>query len=238
LIAFAQVAVGDGVVVGCVRCSPPTPPEFRAAEAVVDEAREVARSWERGPGPNIALVGPEPFAHPELPAIVGGIAALGIERIRLRTDGGALSVEGNAGGALHAGVRQIEIVLLGDREAHDSLSATSGLFDAAQAGAVAFAAASSASGVTTALTGWVPVCRHNLEALPAAVASLARMGAVAVELDLSDSALVAVGAKKWVSAALETGMVNGVWVHLRDADAILARGSALHAVAPSRWRRA
>ena len=50
---------------------------------------------------------------------------------------------------------------------------------------------------------------------------------------MAESAQHAVGFRKWVSAALETGMVNGVWVYVRKADALLAPAARLHAVAPS-----
>ena len=233
MISFARVAVGDGGFVGCTRCDPTAPARrYFSAQEIIGSVRSVADAWKDGPGPNVSLAGTEPFGHAELPAIIAGAVALGMQRICLRTDGGALSVDGNARGAVHAGVRQIELVVLGDLAVHDELAATPGLFVAARQGARAFLDAARDARVPAALTAMLPVCRHNIAALPGAVALLAEMGAVAVELDVAESAQRAVGYRKWVSAALETGMVNGVWVYVRRADAPLASDARLHAVAP------
>jgi MoaA/NifB/PqqE/SkfB family radical SAM enzyme len=232
VIAFAEVVLGSGGVVRCTRCTPAEPPrEFLPAERILAQVREAARGWESGPGPNVAFVGVEPFAHPELPAIVAGARSSGVQRIRLRTDGGALSVAENASGALHAGVRHIEVVLLGAGPEHDALAGRAGLFADARDGMFRLREAAVALNARVAVTGVVPVCRHNLEHAAAAVAALAEAGAVAVELDVSPSAATAVGARDWLSAAIDTGTTAGVWVSVTG----LAEppGSKLHLIAPA-----
>ena len=186
MISFADVVIGDGETVRCARCVPGAPVHFRTPDDVLASVRAVAGSWSVGPGPNVVFVGAEPFAHPQLPALVAGAASLGVERIGLRTDGGALSVDGNALGAIHAGVRLIEVVVLGDQRIHEELMADAGGFATTRLGARAFLDAGRESGAAVALTGRIPVCRHNLAGLPGAVAALAEMGAVSVELSVSE----------------------------------------------------
>jgi hypothetical protein len=236
MISFADVALGDGEAVRCLRCLPEGAVRFRSPDDVLGSVREIAQSWDAGPGPNLVFVGAEPFSHPQLPVLVAGAASLGVERIGLRTDGGALAVDGNALGVVHAGARLIEVVLLGDQRVHDDLTGAAGGFAMAGLGARAFLEAGRESGAAVALTGWISVCRHNLAALPGAVAALAEMGAVSVELSVSERTQKAVGLASWLSAAFETGMVNGVWVHVRGAGGPLASAVGLHGVPPSgRW---
>jgi hypothetical protein len=236
MISFADVAIGDGEAVRCARCLPESAVQFREPDDVLRSVREIAQSWNVGPGPNLVLVGAEPFSHPQLPELVAGAASLGVERIGLRTDGGALAIDGNAKGAVHAGVRLIEVVLLGDQGVHDDLTGAAGGFAMARLGARAFLEAGREDGAAAALTGWIPVCRHNLAALPGTVAALAEMGAVSIELSVSEPMQKAVGLESWLSAAFETGMVNGVWVCVRGGGGPLASAVGLHGVPPSgRW---
>ena len=185
------------------------------------------------------LWGPEPFGDPELPAIsVTGAAAAGVQRIALRTDGGALASVDNARGVLHVGVRQIEVVVLGDEPQHDTLTETPGLFALATRGIAEFSETARDAGVTATVTGRIVVCRHNLESLPNAVAALAKVGVVSVVLEVSESARKATGMRAWVSAALETGMVNGVWASVETPDEDHRHAIGLHALAPAgRWGR-
>lgn len=240
MISFADVSIGDGGTTCCTRCVALSPREFLSQDQVLARVSGVVSGWDAGPGPNVAFGGPEPFEYPGLPDIVAGAAAVGVQRIRLRTDGGALSVDGNASGVIHAGVRHIELVVLGGQAVHDELSAVPGLFAAAIQGASAFRSAAHEARATVAVTGSITVCRHNLAALPGAVAALAEMGAVAVELLVKDGAAKSAGLRQWVTAAAETGMVNGVWVYVRSSTEELAPAIApaigLHALAPSsRW---
>jgi MoaA/NifB/PqqE/SkfB family radical SAM enzyme len=151
------------------------------AEEIIAAVVEAAEHWSGGPGPNIALVGAEPFAHPALPQLIASAVDAGCERIRLRTDGGALAGSGNAAGALHAGVRHVELVALGgDAATHDRLSGRPGLFDAMMAGTASYAQTARSTERSVAITGHIPVCRHTAPQLSATVRALARMGAVSV----------------------------------------------------------
>ena len=178
------------------------------------------------------LTGPEPFAHPELPLIVSAAANAGVERIGLRTDAGALSIPGNAEGVLGAGVRHLQVVLLGGAATHDDLTGRTGLFDAAMRGVGAFRSAAQAAGACVAVTALIPACAHNVADLPAAVAALAAAGAVTVMIAPTAAARQARGFADWIAAAVDTGMVNGVWVTVADMEASHVPRSPLHAVSP------
>lgn len=233
MIRFIEIPLGRGVGCSCVRCTPRTDPQFDSAEVIGARVADAVAMWSDGPGPNVFFAGPEPFAHPELPALIAGVAGMGIQRVCLRTDAGALSIPGNAGGVLAAGVRHIQVVMLaGSAEAHDTLTGRTGLFDAATAGVAAFLAAAHASRENVAITGLVPACAHNVPELPAAVAALARAGAVSIEIAASPQSLGVRGFSDWTSAAVDTGLVNGVWVHLSGALPAAASVSELHGVRP------
>lgn len=207
MLVFREVVIGEGGIAGCVRCAGRAPSAPRAAADVGEDLRLAASQLNR-PGPNVVLTGSEPFAHPELPTLVRLAADAGFERIRLRTDAGALSSPGNAEGVLGAGVRQLEVVLLGAGEVHDSLTGRPGLFAATTQGVSRFAAAADASGLEIAITGLVPVCRHNAQHVPEAVAALASLGAVAVTIDARRHALDA----GVLRSALDTGTAGLVAV--------------------------
>jgi len=231
VIAFAEVAVGTGESVSCRLCAQEAPATYFSAEEVVTRIRHIASAWPDVPGPNVSLVGAEPLSHPELPTIVSAAVESRVTRVRLRTGAGALGAHGNADGALLAGVRHLEAVVLGAGSAHDRLAGRPGSFADAMAGVRAFRAAADARGTQVAVTALVPVCRHNLESLAETIAALGRAGASSVELAVAESGARAVGSAAWLSAAADTGMVNGVWVHIRGA---APQGmSQLHAIAPA-----
>lgn len=232
LLRFVEVTIGAGGLPSCVRCGPVGRFAPRPDAEVIADALGVIEVWDRalcGPGPNLAFVGGEPFLHPGLPGVVFASAEAGASRLRLRTSGEALSTPENATGVVHAGVRNVEIVLLGDAAAHDELSARPEGFAASSAGTDALADSARAQGVVVALTGLVPVCRHNLAFAPAAVSALSRMGASEVVLDVSSDALAAVGAGAWIASACDTGIVNGTWVSVR-APVAVAGVPAIHRV--------
>lgn len=229
MITFVEVSIGSGGVVRCDRCpGAGALREPRAAAAVSAALVDAAADWTHGPGPNVLFTGFEPFSHPELPLLIASATSACYRRIALRTDGGALASGGNARGAVQAGVRIVELVLLADGPAHDSLSARSGLFAQACSGAAAFRDAGRTAGARVALVGLVPVCKHNVEYAPAAVARLAALGAVAVRLEASGLDERHHGA---VRAALHTAAVNGIAGYLTGSD---ARVPAPWAFAP--WR--
>jgi hypothetical protein len=211
MIGFAQVILGSGEAVTCTSCYPHREPTMRPAKEVLDDIAGLVASWPCGPGPNLAFVGAEPFAHPQLPQLVQAAAESGCERIRLRTDGGALAVSGNAVGAFQAGVRHVEVVLLGGESAtHDKLSGRPGLFDAAVAGIGGFTAAARAAGEAVAVTGYLPVCRHSAPHLSAMLLTLASVGAVSALVEpVSGFELTPAGAAE----ALRTATLARIAIH-------------------------
>ncbi|MBI5232193.1 MAG: hypothetical protein HY876_08530 [Coriobacteriales bacterium] len=213
MIGFATIEVGRGGLPSCRLCVPSVPMAPRSSADVVADVRRVAESWAAGPGPNIALVGGDAFAHPGLPSIVSQSVALGVERVRLQTSGAPLAAHGNALGALRAGVRHVDVVLLaGDSGNHDALCGTEQAFTAAVNGMAGWREASDEDRHPTVLTGTVPVCRHTLVHVPAAVAAFARAGAIAVHLAVSAHAAADPALSEWIGAGADTGVVNGIWV--------------------------
>ena len=125
----------------CVHCGELPAHEFVSAEVIGSRIGGLVAKWTRGPGPNVLLTGPEPFAHPELPLIVSACP---------------------------------------------------------------------------------PRSRH----WPAA-------GAVTVTIAPTPSARQARGFADWIGAAVDTGMVNDVWVTVADLEASHVHTLAgLHAVSP------
>jgi MoaA/NifB/PqqE/SkfB family radical SAM enzyme len=219
-LRFATISLGSGGLPSCARCTPPGSVDQRTGWAVIAEALAIIESWDRaalGPGPNLSFGGAEPFSHAELPRIITTAAEAGASRLRLTTSAEALSVPGNAAGVVHAGVRHLEIQLLGDGVGHDDLTGRRGAFAAMVRGARGFSEAAGAQGAAVALTGRVVVCRHNLESVPAAVAALAELGAREVVLEVGDEAAASVDAGRWLVSACETGVVNGTWVSVRSS---------------------
>lgn len=232
MIHFVDIPIGHGLACACVQCGSHTEREFHAAEIVALQVGEAVGRW-RGPGPNVLFTGPEPFAHPQLPEIIASAARSGVERIALRTDAGALSMPGNAEGVLAAGVRQLQVVMLaGAAHTNDTLASRAGLFDAAKTGVANFLAAARASHTVVAVTGLIPVCAHNLVHLPATVGVLAGAGAVAVEIAVSSGVADGPESAGWIAAAIDTGLVNGVWVSATGVQPSRSEGVGLHAITP------
>ena len=228
MLRFAAVEVGAGEALGCVRCSPRGAPAYYPLDDIIDRIAAASGAWERLPGPNVVLCGPEPFAHPELPALVAGCAERGVERICIETDGGALAVGGNAEGALLGGVRHLRVRMLGaGQRATDELSGRPGLSQKAKAGVRAFLDTADARGMTVAVTGVIPVCRHNLDVLPESVGALAEWGVHAARL--VSSGPLPESAAAHLAAACDTGMLNRIWVET-DGTLPLAASHLLHAV--------
>jgi len=216
VLEFVGVEIGTGQPHGCVLCGQATVGEYNAAADVAALIRTVAEGWTAGPGPNIVLTGPEPFAHPELPALVAACVEAGVERIALATDGAALSVSANAVGVLRAGVRHLRIRLLDIDEARgDACSGSPGVTRDALAGVRAYLAAAEDDGVAAVVTAIVPVCRHNLQHLPEIVAGAASAGFAALRLTHTEGLPGSAGAL--LAAACDTGMVNRLWVEADPA---------------------
>ena len=231
MLDFAQVSLGAGAPLRCLRCHPDAThePGYRSAAEIVADVESAATAWAPPPGPNVELGGPEPLGHPDLPVIVEGCVRAGVVRLRLRTDGLALASPVNAGGAVAAGVRHVSVVLLGGTPGmHDVLADRPGLLDAAVAGIRAFRAAAADQELAAAVQVLVPVCRHNVSDLPAAVARAVEAGADRVLLQADDPGIDLEAASGWVRAACDTGVVNGVWVEVDGLPFCRMGGYELH----------
>jgi hypothetical protein len=181
-------------------------------------------SWSPDSAPGVIFAGFEPFAHPELPQLIEAAVNSGFVRVALRTDAGALGLPGNAAGVIAAGVRALEVMLLGGTAAeHDGATAAPGLFDAATVGVAAFRSAARDAGVHVSVSGFVPVCRHNEAFAAGGVAALASMGATSVELACASQELAE---KPEVRAALETAAVNGMAAWRSVSGAVLGGDQA------------
>ncbi len=225
MIEFAEVSIGRGQLPQCRSCAAQAAsvqPAPRSLTEVAADLTRIAEAWGESPGPNCSLVGFEPFAHPELPKLIAAATAAGFTRIRLRTDGGALAQPGNADGALAVGVRQLELIVLAEGEAHDKLTGRPGLYAAMERGAAAFRSAAERSGAAIALAAFAPACRHSISHLPHALLGAASLGAESATIDVS--ALSATPANvALVRAGLDTATVNRVaayvtgWPQVHDA---------------------
>lgn len=229
MLEFAHVEVGEGAPLGCARCGAARVSVYYPADEVAARISAVVSAWTPAPGPNLVLSGPEPFAHPALPDLVTACVEAGVERIAIETDGGALAVRGHAAGALGAGVTHLRVRVLaaGDDAAADALTGRPGLARAVASGVVAYRDEARRTETRVAVSAIVPVCRHNLDVLPATVARLATWGIDGVRLvpgaELSPSAGVS------LAAACDTGMVNRLWVEA-DPALGLPESHALHSV--------
>ena len=230
MIEFAEVALGTGGGVLCERCHGKAAPAKYSptADVVSRVSRAVAESTAR-PGPNVALTGPEPFGHPELPAIVSGAVAAGVSRLRIDTDASALRSPENASGVLAAGARHFRVTLLGGSPGlHDVLSGSPGALDAALEGIAVLRDAVSGEGATVSLTALVPTCRHNLRDLPAIAAVAVEAGMDVIRLRIEDGGGEVAAGAPWITAACDTGVVNGVWVEIEGAPFCALPEHALH----------
>lgn len=219
MIDFHPIAVGTGEPCGCARCRTAPGVSYAAVEEITALLAAIpsATAGPEEPGSlvasahGVALTGPEPFAHPELPALIAACRRAGFSRIALETDGSALAVHGNAAGVLHAGVRHLWVRVLGaDDATHDTVAGRPGRAGASRAGVSAYLEAAATAGVMVAVTAVVPVCAHTLGGLPAIVAACAQRGFHAVRLEAAGP--LAARASTIIAAACDTGMVNRIWV--------------------------
>jgi len=214
LIPFSTIALGEGGLPRCDRCpSTGSGVAFRESTEIRSQIDGAVRAWTTVPGPNLVLGGAEAFAHPELPALVGYAARASVGRIALETGGGPLTVGENAAGALHVGVRHVRVHYVPRAEgASDTAPFTASACELALAGIRAFLSAAEAKNARVAVSAIVPVCRHTAALLPAAVAELAAAGVGAVRLVGSEGGSFGPALIAHVTAACDTGTVNGVWV--------------------------
>ncbi|MBS3957373.1 MAG: hypothetical protein KGZ40_07580 [Clostridiales bacterium] len=229
VLSFGRVAVGWGEAVSCGQCAPASlsgtaAAGYRPAEEIIAELI-AARSVDLSAG--VLFTGLEPLAHPALPRIISAATDAGVERIGISTSAALFIAGGNATGAIGAGVRVIEIPLLGpDAATHDAYAGQKGAFEASRAGVGRFRDAAEETEVRVAVRGRVDVCAHTTPILPQVIVTFASWGAASVELRVRGS--LPRSAIEQVHAACETGMVNGVWVAVAALDTEFLGKGALH----------
>jgi len=230
VLRFVKVSLGSGHPPRCSRCGGPVGHvSHRPVPEVADEMDAIVRAWDEGPGPNVELTGPEPFAHPDLPALVSAAGRAGVRRLRLATDAVALVSPGNASGCVAAGVRHLAVTLLGGSAGvHDALTGGPGALEATLAGVNSYVAAADAQEAAVCVTARVPVCRHNVRDLVATVGAAVQAGADGVEISIADGGLDLASALPWITAACDTGIVNAVWVEVDGVPFCLLPGYDLH----------
>jgi hypothetical protein len=221
MVDFVEVSLGKGGPAACSRCGGGEEPHYRPAFEVAAEIEAACVAWGAGPGPNVALTGPEPFGSPDPAGLVSTAARAGAQRIRIDTDGAAFARPGVSAEMLEAGLRHVRVSLADDPE---------GALGPSLAGMRAFADEAAGTGIRVAVSAHVRVCRHNLEALPVTIAAAAEAGASHVVLEVADGRLDVRGAMPWIAAACDSGTVNCTWVEVAGVPYCLAGGLALHLV--------
>jgi MoaA/NifB/PqqE/SkfB family radical SAM enzyme len=230
VIRFVEIAVGTGGGVRCARChGTAAPAAYTSAFDVARDIESAVVSWSGAPGPNIALIGPDPFGHPELRTLVSAAVRAGVQRLRVDTDAVALRSAQNAADYIGAGVRHLSFSLLGGTPGiHDALVDAPGSLDALIAGVRSYRTAADAESLSVCVTAVLPACRHNVRDLPAAVVRAVEIGADAVLVRVEDGGADLSRALPWLTAACDTGVVNCVWVELEGVPFCMLEGYDLH----------
>jgi hypothetical protein len=229
VLHFQEVSLGSGEGTRCELCHGPAETGAYTSASILASFVAQAILDAQKTGRNVAFTGPEPFDHPDLPSLVGMAASAGVARLRIDTDATALSNAANAAGSVAAGVRHLRVTLLGGSSAtHDALFGKPCAFEAALMGMRAFVRAGQEAEVAISLTALVPVCRHNVRDLPAIVAVAGEVGAHSVLLRIDDGGVDLGAALPWITAACDTGVVNGVWVEVEGLPHCMAPDATLH----------
>lgn len=231
MLEFVEVSLGKGRLASCFRCHRAEELHYRQTFEVVDEIEAACAAWGEVAGPNVALTGPEPFGHPELPQLVAAAARAGVKRLRLDTDAIALAAPETAASVLAAGVRHLRVTLLGGTPGvHDALAGTPGALDRTLAGMRVFAEEAERAGIAVALSVRIPACHHNLQDLPNAVVVAAEARACHALLEIGDAGLDLPSAMPWIAAACDSGTINSLWVEVAGVPYCFSGGHALHLV--------
>jgi MoaA/NifB/PqqE/SkfB family radical SAM enzyme len=227
MLAFRDIPLGRGEESACLRCAGSRPRS--SGESIEPEAR-IDSALDDAPGVGVFFSDVGPLDHPDLSRLAAHAARAGASRIAVRTSGRSLADPGAAARLLESGVRIVEVVFLGSSgRAHDALTGVQGSFQAAAAGVGNLRSAADALRVKVAVRGRVPVCRHNVQDLPATVMHLAESGVSSIVL-ACDPALDVRRSIDWIAAACDTGTVNRVWVAVSGMDEEVLGDKALHAV--------
>ena len=212
MIKFSVLKLGEGAISQCTRCGPTAPRVYRPTTDVLADMSRIVDTWPTGPGPNVTLCGPEPLEHPEIETLLRALHDSDIQRACVHTGGGPLVSPSACEHILASGVNHIRTVLLaGDAATHDALNDTPGSWDTAMHGIALMSQTASQSAAPLMLCGLIPVCSHNLDQLPQTIIALAGAGVRSIALDVTTLASDPRSAS-WITAAVDTGMVSGVWV--------------------------
>jgi hypothetical protein len=103
-----------------------------------------------------------------------------------------------------------------------------GDFEAVLQGVRIFSEAADELGSRVQTSARVPVCRHNLQDLPAIVTTAAENRISYVRLVVEDEALDLWAAAPWLEAACDTGIVYATWVEVEGVPFGPAAGWELH----------
>ena len=220
MIQVSRIEMGTGGLPACARCGSIGAPVFRPAEEVIADVKDLHADHSRG----IDLVwldGTEAFSHPALPVIIAEVVATGAQRVGLETAGALLAAGGNAQGALHAGVRHVDVRYVPGTDTDRASE-----HDFQLAGIREFVRAAQEVGISVAVSASVPACRHTSADLPAAVAELVAVGVGAVHIKVDPAPGFGPLAVASVIAACDTGVVNAVWVDVAGIE--LPEGHAMH----------
>jgi hypothetical protein len=229
VLHFTEVRLGPGEGTRCELCHGPAETGVYTGASILTDLIAQALLEAQKTGRNVAFTGPEPFDHPELPSLVAMAASYGAARLRIDTDATALSNPANAAGSVAAGVRHLRVTLLGGSSGtHDALFGKPSAFEAALMGMRAFVRAGQEAELAVSLTALIPVCRHSVQDLPATVAAAAEGGAHSVLLRIDDGGVDLGAALPWMTAACDTGVVNGVWVEVEGLPYCMAPDATLH----------
>lgn len=202
---------------------------LRDTSAILEDITEAVEGWSGGAGPNLALTGIEPFNHPELDRIIRAATAAGTKRLRLDTNATALGTREVSEAVFEGGVRHVQFPLLGSTsEAHDMLTGSAGGFAATRRGVETFAAVAADAGAKVQVGARVPLCRHNIQDVSAAVATAAKAGASYLVIAVQDEHLDLGSAVPWIEAACDTGVVDTVWVEVEGIPYCAVTGWELH----------
>lgn len=209
MLDFHRVRTGEGPPAACGRCEPS--PVVQADEQVVLRALQMTIGRADGSRPHdIVFAGGEPLEHDGFERFVSAAADGGARRIAAITAGAALGDPLRIEGLIRAGLRHVHVTVPTlDPGAYTAHSC--GAPEGALAGMRSLRAAGERVGARTLLYGRIPVCAHNVESLSPLVAALAAAGADAVALVTAANA----DARRlvpWISAAFDTGLMNGIWV--------------------------
>jgi hypothetical protein len=229
VIAYANITLGRGGLPMCRRCAVQSRASVRARVDVLGDLEAVASTWRDGPGPNVCLTGTEAFRYAELPEVLEAAEELGIARVGLETAGVGLAE--NAGAALAAGVRRLDYVAVAaDERSERVLTGEGRATSEGLAALAAFCGVARSRRIPALVTARVPVCRHNLDAVPDIVAAVSAAGATSIALVLDDDVRTVQGWAERCTAAMDVGIVTGVWTYAQldeDSPELPASATAL-----------